>query len=46
MMKDPKKNISEIAINCGFPTPGYFAKIFKRFTGKTPTQFRDEIDTL
>ncbi|MGE4584996.1 MAG: helix-turn-helix domain-containing protein [Sphaerochaeta sp.] len=41
-MKDPKKNIAEIAISCGFPTPGYFAKIFKRFTNKTPTQFRDE----
>ncbi len=42
MMKDPKLNIGDIAINCGFPTPGYFAKIFKRFTGKTPTAFRDE----
>jgi two-component system response regulator YesN len=46
MMKDPKKNISEIAINCGFPTPGYFAKIFKRFIGKTPSQFRDEMSAL
>ncbi len=46
MMKDPKLNISEIATNCGFPTPGYFAKIFKRFTGKTPSQFRDEADSL
>lgn len=42
LMVDPKKNIAEIALACGFPTPGYFAKIFKRFTGKTPTQFRDE----
>jgi two-component system response regulator YesN len=42
LMEDPKKNIAEIALACGFPTPGYFAKIFKRFTGKTPTQFRDE----
>lgn len=41
MMKDPKRNIGEIATSCGFPTPGYFAKIFKRFTGVTPTQFRD-----
>lgn len=39
---DPRKNISEISVNCGFPTPGYFAKIFKRFTGTTPSQFRDE----
>jgi len=42
LMKDPKRNIGEIATNCGFPTPGYFAKIFKRFTGVTPTQYRDE----
>ncbi len=41
-MTDPKKNIAEIALAGGFPTPGYFAKIFKRFTGKTPTQVRDE----
>ncbi|NCC65421.1 MAG: helix-turn-helix domain-containing protein [Spirochaetia bacterium] len=43
LMRDPKKTISEIAISCGFPTPGYFAKIFKRFTEKTPSQFRDEM---
>jgi two-component system response regulator YesN len=42
LMKDPKRNIGEIATNCGFPTPGYFAKIFKRFSGVTPTQYRDE----
>ncbi len=46
LMADPKKNIAEIALACGFPTPGYFAKIFKRFTGKTPTQFRDEQGVL
>jgi two-component system response regulator YesN len=42
LMKDPKRNIGDIAISCGFPTPGYFAKIFKRFSGLTPTQYRDE----
>ena len=42
-MDDPKKNIAEIATSCGFPTPGYYAKIFKRFLGKTPTQFRDAL---
>jgi two-component system, response regulator YesN len=46
LMKDPKRNIGEIATNCGFPTPGYFAKIFKRFTGLTPTQYRDEHSAL
>ncbi len=46
LMANPTKNIAEVALACGFPTPGYFAKIFKRFTGKTPTQFRDEGGTL
>ena len=42
MMLDPRKNITEVALECGFPSPGYFAKIFKRFSGQTPTQYRDE----
>ncbi|MFA6775845.1 MAG: helix-turn-helix domain-containing protein [Sphaerochaetaceae bacterium] len=46
LMRDPKRNIGEIATSCGFPTPGYFAKIFKRFSGVTPTQYRDEHPTL
>lgn len=46
LMRDPKKNIGDIATSCGFPTPGYFAKIFKRFSGQTPTQYRDEQGTL
>ena len=41
-MLDPRKNITEVALECGFPSPGYFAKIFKRFSGQTPTQYRDE----
>ncbi|MFA6688630.1 MAG: response regulator transcription factor [Sphaerochaetaceae bacterium] len=42
LLLNPKMNIGEISVTCGFPTPGYFAKIFKRFTGATPSQFRDE----
>lgn len=41
LMKDPRKNIGEIASESGFPTPGYFAKLFRKYTGKTPSQFRD-----
>ncbi len=42
LMADPRRNISEIAAECGFPSPGYFAKIFKRFSGMTPSQWRDK----
>ena len=43
LMKDPRKNISQIAAECGFPSPGYFAKIFRRFSGQTPSSFRDHM---
>lgn len=32
--------ILEIAIACGFRDQSYFTKIFKKFTGKTPRQYR------
>jgi len=41
LMAKEGMNISEISMLSGFPTPGYFAKIFKRFLGVTPTQYRD-----
>ncbi|MDL2229397.1 helix-turn-helix domain-containing protein, partial [Treponema sp. OttesenSCG-928-L16] len=41
IMKDPRINIGETASLCGFPTPGYFAKIFRRYTGRTPSQHRE-----
>ena len=43
LMKEGGVNISEIAPRCGFQNPGYFAKIFKRYFGMTPTQFRDQL---
>jgi two-component system response regulator YesN len=41
LIRDPRNNISETASLCGFPTPGYFAKIFRRYTGLTPSQYRE-----
>ena len=34
-------HISEIAENCGFDNYFYFARLFKRKAGLTPTQYRD-----
>lgn len=31
--------IAEIARRCGYATPGYFAKAFRRATGKRPSEF-------
>lgn len=33
-------NISQIAFTCGFETPSYFTKVFKRKFGITPNQYR------
>jgi AraC-like DNA-binding protein len=32
--------VKEIAILCGFDDPNYFAKVFRRFFGTSPTEFR------
>lgn len=34
------KKIKEIAMECGFMSPGYFSKVFKRMTGYLPEEFR------
>ena len=32
--------VKEIASLCGFDEPNYFAKVFRRFFGTSPTEFR------
>ena len=34
-------NVTEIASATGFPSPGYFTKMFRRFKGMTPTEYRN-----
>jgi len=43
LMKKEDLNIAEISSLSGFPTPGYFSKLFRRFTGKTPREYRDSL---
>ena len=40
MLINTELPINEVSSRVGYPDPGYFAKIFKHVTGKTPTQFR------
>ncbi len=37
---DVRRNINEIGYQCGYSDPGYFRRMFKRFTGLTPREFR------
>ena len=36
-----RNNISEIAYQLGFESPGYFIRFFKKFESKTPLEFRN-----
>lgn len=40
------KSISEIGFEIGYKEKSYFSNIFKKKTGKTPTEFRSEINNL
>ena len=43
LMKNSSYNISEISAETGFPNSGYFARLFKRYTGLTPREYRDKL---
>lgn len=40
IIASPDENTSQIAYECGFETPSYFIKCFRRFYGMTPLQYR------
>ena len=43
---EPQKTITEIAMKCGFTTSQYFATVFKKWNGKTPSEFKkDSVQT-
>ena len=37
--RDPQKTITDVALDCGFNTSQYFATVFKKITGKTPSSY-------
>ena len=40
LLQDGRCRISEAAQMCGFSSPGYFARVFKKTFGKTPGKYR------
>lgn len=40
MMADSRINIKDISIACGYTDSNYFARVFKRITGQTPSDYR------
>lgn len=43
LMKNPDKSIKEISSESGYSDPNYFSRIFKKYTGMTPTEYRDRL---
>jgi AraC-like DNA-binding protein len=39
LLLDPLHNISEVARLCGFSDPSYFARVFRKFTGCSPSEY-------
>lgn len=42
LLEGSNQSITEIARDCGFDDVGYFARVFRRVTGKTPREHRRE----
>ncbi|MEG0215564.1 MAG: response regulator [Hungatella sp.] len=43
LLEDPMINIKEIGRAVGYSDSNYFAKVFKRITGQSPTEYRNDI---
>lgn len=39
-LKDPSLTLLDISLNVGFNNQGYYSTIFKKLTGKTPSEYR------
>jgi AraC-like DNA-binding protein len=40
LLQSSAMSVGEVALSCGYADPNYFARVFKRFTDKTPREFR------
>lgn len=43
LLAETDDSITEICIRCGFPSPSYFTKMFKRHIGTTPSEYRKQL---
>ena len=40
MMENPRINVKDVGLACGYTDSNYFSRVFKRVTGQTPTEYR------
>lgn len=44
LLKNPNAQVSEVAFLVGFNDPSYFTKVFRRYTGVSPSRFSEVTD--
>ncbi len=42
MLLEPLATVSEVAERCGFSDAAYFARVFRKITGRSPSEYRNE----
>jgi two-component system response regulator YesN len=42
LLSDPRNKFYEVCYTVGYSDPSYFSKLFKKYTGVTPSAFRDQ----
>jgi AraC family L-rhamnose operon regulatory protein RhaS len=46
LLQERQKNVTEIALAAGFNSSQYFATVFKRYSARTPREFREHSATI
>ena len=44
-LRSSNLSIGQVAERCGFTDQNYFAKVFKKILGKTPSQYRNSFSS-
>ena len=42
LLLDPLNNVSAVSDQCGFTTPAYFARVFRKYFGCSPTDYTND----
>lgn len=43
LLAKPTVKVKEVGVLCGYPDSNYFIKVFRRATGKNPSEYRSEV---
>ena len=45
LLRNPDKSIKEICAEVGYSDPNYFSRIFKKYQGVSPTEYKENVGT-